>query len=83
MWQLAHLAVKIALPSWALLFIKEKTKRMVSINKRFGAKDFSGIIEALIYKMWIKSQNRLSCMDTIGAKVSYEHNKTSTRLNFF
>jgi hypothetical protein len=76
-------ALPAALASWAFVFIKEKIKRAVRINKRFGAKDFSGIIEALIYKMWIKSQNRPSYSDAIGAKVSHGHNKTSTRLNFF
>ena len=32
------------------MFVKEKTKKAVSNNRRFGAKDFSGIIEAIDLK---------------------------------
>jgi len=49
-WQLAHLAWKIALPSWALIFIAEKTKNDTSSNKLLEEKDFSGIIAAVVLK---------------------------------
>jgi hypothetical protein len=50
MWQLAHLAWKIALPSWALIFIAEKTKNDTSSNKLLEEKDFSVIIAAVVLK---------------------------------
>src|SRR5688572_6400087 len=46
-WQLAHLALKTVLPSCAETFIKQKMKKEAKSNKRFGAKDFSGIIETI------------------------------------
>jgi len=50
MWQLPHLFWKIIFPSWADILIKEKIKKEANNNKRFGAKDFSGIIEAVDLK---------------------------------
>jgi hypothetical protein len=46
-WQLAHLAVNIALPSWALIFEKEKAKKVTSNNNLIGVKYLYGIIEAI------------------------------------
>jgi hypothetical protein len=46
-WQLAHLAMNIALPSWASIFEKEKTKKVTRSNILVGVKYLYGIIEAI------------------------------------
>jgi hypothetical protein len=46
-WQLAHLAMNIALPSCALIFEKEKTKKVTRSNILVGVKYLYGIIEAI------------------------------------
>jgi len=46
-WQLAHLAINTALPSCALIFEKEKTKKLTRSNSLVEVKYLSGIIEAI------------------------------------
>ena len=47
LWQLAHLARNKALPSCALIFEKEQTKKVTRSNSLVGVKYLYGIIEAI------------------------------------